>query len=265
MDLLNHFLEENKGITIFNLKDDERDALLAKLPIEFKRNYITDIDLDNRIRIFSSTKEKELSELLPTKGSIKSGDFGEMLSYFFFSDKYRSQGLKGPRKWRWKEDKNVAAPYSDVILFAVNNISAPSINDLLVSVESKMKSTSNKDYHPIQNAIDGAQKDYITRMANSLNWLRKKYKEASLNKDADEAAFISLVNIIERFIKSETIGEYTKKVKAVAIVDKTFLNDEISKGISLPTTSGINLEIFVISIKDLKDAYEKTYDEILKL
>lgn len=265
MKLLNHFDEEKKGFVVLNLKDAEWDEFVSKLPTEYKSCYITDEDLQNRITNFSSSKEKEFSELLPDAGNIMSGDFGEILSYFLFKEKHIKQKVDGPKKWRWKQEKNVAAPYTDVILFSVKKLSEPSSEDLLISVESKMKSTASKDYHPIQNAIDGAEKDYVSRMASSLSWLRKKYKDESLKAGASIEESVRLVGVLERFIKSETIGEYTKELKAIAFVDKTFLNDEIKKGVTMPSINGTNLEIVVVSVKDLQKAYQKVFEEIPKL
>jgi hypothetical protein len=264
MELLKHFKEEHKDFVLLYLKDDEWEEFLYKLPIEYRKSYITDSDLERRVKNFSTSPQIELSEILPTEGNIKSGDFGEILTYFLLTERHKNQNVNGPRKWRWKQEKNVPAPYTDVILFSIKS-GKPSINDLLISAESKMKSTINKDYHPIQNAIDGAEKDYVSRIANSLSWLRKKHKDESLKEGAPVERLKSYVDSIERFIKSETLGEYTKQLKAVAFVDKSFLTNEIMKEVSLPSVTGILLEVIVVSIKDLKTAYEKVFEEMPKL
>lgn len=266
MELLKHFEEENKNIVVLTLKDDDWNEFVNKLPVEYKKCYISSKELESRINNFSSSKEQEFSEILPTIGNIKSGDFGEILSYFIFKERHKKENVDGPKKWQWKQEKNVAAPYTDVILFSIIEAGNPSKDDLIISVESKMKATKSKDYHPLQNAIDGAEKDYVSRIANSLSWLRKKYKDESLKENASIPELIKLVNMIERFIKSETTGEYTKQLKAVAFVDKDFLDDELKKVFTTPgSISGTNLEIMVVSVKDLKMAYEKVFTEIPKL
>ncbi len=146
MELLKHFEEGSKNYIMLSLKDNEWDEFIAKLPIPYKDCYIPDSELQQRIKTFASSKEKELSEILPSEGKIKSGDFGEILSYFLFKEKYKKRSVDGPKKWRWKEEKNVAAPYTDVILFSIKN-AKPSKDDLLISVESKMKATNNKSFH----------------------------------------------------------------------------------------------------------------------
>lgn len=265
MTLLNHFEEHTGQYIILTLNDAEWDDFIDKLSGPYRSCYIPEKELQHRITTFSSTKEKELSEILPSIGNIQSGDFGEILSYFIFKERHKKQNVDGPKKWRWKQEKNVAAPYTDVLLFSIKNQTTPSKDDLLISVESKMKATANNSYHPIQNAIDGAEKDYVTRIANSLSWLRKKYKDESLKVNAPIQKLKDLVATLERFIQSETVGEYTKQLKAIAFVDKTFLQDEVNKIVTMPSVDGTSFEVFVVSIKDLKKAYESVFTEIPKL
>ena len=265
MELLKHFEEEITGIVLLTLKDQEWSEFISKLPSEYRECYIPENELLSRIENFSSTKQKELAEILPSVGNIQSGDFGEILSYFITKERHIQHRADGPRKWRWKQEKNVAAPYSDVILFSLKEKGKPSSEDLLISVESKMKATANNSYHPIQNAIDGSQKDYVSRIATSLSWLRKKYKEESFKVTAQVEQLKEIVGMIERFIDSVNIGEYSKQLKAVAFVDKSFCANEISKSISIPPLNGTNIEIMVISVKDLKKAYESVFTEIPNL
>lgn len=265
MDLLQHFIEEKKAFIVLGLKDGEKDAFLKKLPLQYLDCYIPDNELQARIKSFSSTKEKELLEILPSEGSIKSGDFGEMLSYLLIRERNKHRKVDGPKKWRWKQEKNVAAPYTDVILFFIDNNKKPTKDDLLISVESKMKSTPGKDTNPVQNAINGSEKDYVSRIAHSLSWLRKKYKEESLKAGADIPSLIALVDSMERFINSETTGEYTKELIAVAHVDKDYLDDELKKSVVLPSVNGTKLEVIIVSIAGLKTIYEEVFKGILKL
>ncbi len=264
MELLKYFNASKGQFDFLTLKDEKWTEFVTILPSGFRDCYIQEEELQHRMKTFSSSKENEFSEILPTLGNIKSGDFGEILSYFLIKERYKKQKIDGPQKWRWKQEKNVAAPYSDVILFT-KKIEKPSKDDLLISVESKMKATLKKKYHPIQKAIDGAEKDYVSRMAHSLSWLRKKYKEESLKVNAPVEQLKEYVAILERFIKSEIFGEYKKYIKAVAIVDKSFLSDEVKKKIAMPSLSGTDLEIMIVSIKDLKRTYETIFTNIPKL
>jgi len=268
MDILNHFENTKDGnFIILSLKDSEWNDFLNKLPNEYKECFISSSELKNRIETFSSTKEKEWSEILPTEGSIKSGDFGEILAYFLCKEIHKANKIDGPKKWRWKESQNVAAPYSDVILFSIINENKYSKTDMIISAESKMKATSNKSYNPIENSVNGAKKDHVSRIANSLSWLRKKYKDESSKEGANKEKLIQLVKNINRFIESEKTehGEYIKKVKAMTFLDKAFLEDEKVKSVNIQNEAGLDLEIYIIPIKDLKKMYEKVYSEIPKI
>ena len=128
-----------------------------------------------------------------------------------------------------------------------------------------MKATRKADYSPIKNAIAGAKKDHVYRLANSLTWLREKYKRESLKRIKEPKTFIQLVNNINRFIQSEKHEKYIKQVNAIAFVDKTLFCEEKAKSITIPTEVGMNLKIYLVGIKNLKGMYENTYSKIPKL
>jgi len=166
-------------------------------------------------------------------------------------ENFRKKGLAvfGPRKWRWKDDKNTPAPGSDVIMFHIANAKKPSIKDFVVSVESKMKAVkSNK--HRIQKAIDDAAKDKLTRLAKSLNWLEEKYAKLG-NEDQRR--------IVERFKDPATFGSYSKYHKAIAVLDSSLETAEISK----PIINSHGIVVIVFLIKDLKKFYEENRVNII--
>lgn len=262
MELLSHFDFEDSDIIRVTLKDDERDIFLAKLPDLYREAYIAKEELDSRVTTFESSHALELSELIPDVGSIKSGDFGEVLSYLFFKERHQVQGVDGPLKWRWKQDKNTAAPYSDVILFACNNVDVPCIDDLLVSVESKMKATDS-NLNQIQNAIDGAESDYVSRIANSLAWMKRKYKIEAAKVGADIDNIKSVIAKIERFINADEKGAYQKKVKAIAFIDQSWFEKDLLLPITKPAIQGLDLTIFAVSISRLKEAYTEVLTKVV--
>ena len=83
--------------------------------------------------------------------------------------------------------------------------------------------------------------------------------------NAPVAKLKELVDSIERFIKSETVGEYSKQIKAVAFVDKGLFEDEVAKTVTIPAISGATFEVVVVSIKDLQKVYETVFTQIPKL
>lgn len=260
MGILKFFEHNTENYITLVLKDEHWEEFVNGLAPEYKTSYISDEELKYRVETLESSKAAEFFDILPDQGNIQSGDFGEILSYILFKERHEKRGIDGPKKWRWKQERNVAAPYTDVILYSIKG-DKPSKDDLLISVESKMKATKNP-HHPIQDAIDGAEKDYVSRIANSLSWIRKKYKDELGKIDVNVGAIKNIIAVLNRYIQSETYGPYSKKVKAIAIIDKGLFESEITKEVTIPSYPGLDLSVFVVSIKDLKDAYQTVFDKI---
>lgn len=253
MEILKHFDKVvQNGFHIYRLKDAEWQEFIDKLTTDFRISYISNSELKTLAAKNNITESEFLEKyVLPDDGKIKSGDFGEMLSHFAVIENFDKKGilLVGPRKWRWK-DRNKAAQYSDSILFHIPNPKKFTKKDLLVTIESKMKAVaSNK--HRIQDAIDGATDDKLSRMAKTLIWLEEKY--ARLGKPQQRI-------IAERFKDPATHGSYETKHKAIALMDKNFEADEISKAVV--NTNGVTVIVF--SIKELQKVYEQTRVNVIK-
>lgn len=254
MNVLIHFDETNTGTyTLYKLKKGQWKNLLGKFPVKFRQCYITDAALDELSKKIGVTKSQYLEKyILPDKANIVSGDFGEILSYWAIKDKYQSKGiqLNGPKKWRYKFDRNKAVMGADALLFHKANPRKPSKDDVLVSIESKMKAVVSTD-HRIQKAIDGAEQDKNTRMAKTLIWLEELYAK---NGDRDSVSFI------KRFNDPATHGNFTKEFNAIAILDSTLEAGETGQVF----TNKQNVTVIVFSVDDLKRAYESTRDNIIK-
>ena len=125
---------------------------------------------------------------------------------------------------------------------------------MIVVAETKAKATSSAN-NPILSAVDGIKKDYVSRLAKTLVWLKERYILTEPNS--------AKIEYLDRFINSqdEQYGEYTKHFKAIAVVDASFLDNELSVTIEEPKI-GHNFEIIVISIDELKKAYETTYGKM---
>lgn len=253
MPILDHFDKtKHNGFTIYRLKDDEWNDFLKKLPNDFRSCYISNHELKHCSSKAGITPAEFLKKyILPDEPIIKSGDFGEILSYLVVTENFQKTGfvLFGPKKWRWK-DRNKAAQYTDSILFHIANPKKFSDKDLLVTIESKMKATKSKE-HRIQDAIDGATDDKLTRMAKTLIWLEEKYARLGSTKNRI---------IAERFKDPATYGDFVKKYKAIAILDKVFEADELKEVINNPH----GVSVIVFSLKELKNTYEQTRINVIK-
>jgi len=244
--------EDRFECDILSLKHDEIEEFLSKLPFEFRRCYVTDKKIKHNIKKLSMDANEIIRNYLPDKGNVMSGEFGEIFSFFLLKERYLPLRLYGPRKWLWKIDRNRPLQYTDVILF-YRVKSVPDKGDFVVSAETKMKATKNKQYNPIQDAFNGATLDSISRLAITLTWLRQRSIKSSDQKSVD---------FLNRFIKSTESVEYGKHFKAIAIMEEILLKNELSKKIDIKNTDN-NLEIVVVAIKGLKSVYQETYERII--
>ncbi|MEG9329060.1 Hachiman antiphage defense system protein HamA [Salinimicrobium catena] len=253
MEILKHFeREDTEKYILYRLRKDEWPNFLDKLPTEFRLCYITDELLEESCEKGGFSKSDFLERyILPDEPTIKSGDFGEILCFHSTIENFKNKGkaLFAPRKWQWKDSRNKAAPGADSILFHTVN-KTPSPKDILVTIESKMKAVKSSA-NRIQDAIDGANLDKLSRMAKTLSWLEEKYARQGENENR---------KLVERFKDPAVYGDYQKQYKAVAIIDSAFETTETIKEIK----NEYNVSVIIFSIDELKKAYETTRTNILK-
>jgi hypothetical protein len=204
------------------LKLSDEKELLNKLPDYYRKCYINDFDLEERIKNFGPANYI-IDKLIPKPGKTMSGEFAEILSYQIIIDMYKDLNLFGPKKWLWKNDRNDPMKKTDVILFGVQKVEEPSPYDLIVSAEIKSKATAG-DFHPIQDALHGSRDDYVKRMAITLSWLEEQY--IRLNDPLS-------LNSIKRFINSiePKYGPYKKHYKAITVIDSEMVLGELGREI----------------------------------
>jgi hypothetical protein len=175
------------------------------------------------------------------------GDFGEILTLFYLGSE-RSESLRKLRKWRFKQDRKKAAPHSDVVILYRERTDQATDNDFVICAESKVKST-NSDFRPIERSIEGYVSDKTGRLARTLIWL----KEKAIDHETPEA-----IAYIKRFTDDHLNTAFKKNYKAVAIIDRSFLDGEITRALTLPTQNE-EFEVIVIGISSLKDLYERSF------
>lgn len=257
IDILTHF-EESKsknGITIFTLKEKERDIFFNKLPQPFRCLYLTDEDLEWRTKEFGTSRSHEIIEKIPDNPTIMSGEFSEILCYYIVPEKYLPTSNLRPPKWKWKESKNNPAHFTDVILFCQNDLGMPSTDDCLISIESKARATKpTSTESSLQKAIDDAHKDYVSRLSESLFHLKTRYKD-DRNTDA--------VNKLKRFLDAANYPSFIKNFKAIATVDGSYATIHLDNITEIPKNIRDTFEVILIRMENLKEAYEHTFNQIL--
>jgi hypothetical protein len=245
-------VDSDISFVVLKLSRKKTHEFKLQLPLKFRRCYIADSTLEEQLRDPELTRTELFDAYLPDKGSIMAGEFGEILSYHLLKSIYLPIQLSGPLKWRFKPDAKRAVQYTDVVLYHLADPNAPSIDDLLIAAESKVKSTKT-DKHPIQDAIDGSADDRTHRLAVTLAWLRRR--AIKTNNQVRR-------KIYDRFIKISAYGSYNRHFKAIALVDHDLLDQELSKGIDTAQCFE-KTEILVVSIPDLQKLYECVYSDII--
>lgn len=218
------------------------DFLVDRLPW----CYTTKKHLQERFAKTGLAASVALANTLPDPGSVMSGDFGEITTMFFLASE-RRELTHLIRKWRYKEDRNRAALHSDVIILYREDEKDATERDFVICAEAKQKATASK-FDPISKAIEGFELDRTGRLGRTLTWLREK---AIDHENAERIRFI------ERFAFGLTT-EYMKYFKAVAIVDRSLLDGELTRQIELPQQDE-SFEVVVLGITDLKDFYERVF------
>lgn len=258
LNLVAHFeLTASGTIAIYKLKEAEKEQFLSKLTLPFRRLYISDEALEQRIRTFKTEKSQEIREKIPDKPNIMSGEFAELLLYYLIPERYSDDEAFCPPKWRWKQHKNRALQFTDVVVLRRVDVSKPSPNDYVISVESKAQSTKPPDESVrLNDAIAGCEEDHVSRFAESLVYLKARYKD-EMN--------VSAVTYLERFMELPRFPTYKKHFKAVAIVDENFVHSELKGVQPISKVLGPTLEVLLISMTNLKECYEVVYQKMVEL
>jgi len=232
---------------------DDLEPLRKALPEHLRRRYASDRTISETLKALrasepSYTAKDLLETYAPTTGSVASGEFAELLTFLLLVEWRSAEGVE---KWRWKIASGKPLPFTDVILFALANAPDASPEDLLLSAEVKAKATDT-DGHPLQDALDDANKDRVSRLAKTLVWLRARYLQ-----DGDGVR----AKAIERFINSVDLGEFRREIKAVAVIDADLLAGELSKSLNTPDGAQ-GVELVALGFPELKQTYEGAFGAI---
>lgn len=225
-------------------------ALPSALGMTIRRCYISDEKVNTQAVKYPPAT-KVISAALPDPGSVMSGEFAEILTYFYQGSTALPKVAVGLRRWHLKQDRNKAAPYSDVVHLVLPDWPNPSTQDAVLCSEVKAKSTKGK-FEPIKKAMEGCETDRISRLAGTLSWLRERAITG-----ATEGA---TVDQLTRFIEPAGLPAVVKKFHAVAVVCESLVNEEIAKA---PATPSPDYEVVVISVPKLKDTYEAAYTKAM--
>lgn len=238
--------EQNISYRRIRVTPEQAAALPTALGMAIRRCYISDETVSTQA-IKYPPATTVIAAALPDPGSVMSGEFGEILTYFYQGSTALPTVAVGLRRWHLKQDRNKAAPYSDVVHLVLPDWPTPSAHDAVLCSEVKAKSTKGK-FEPIKKAIEGCDTDRISRLAGTLCWLRDRAITG-----ATEGASVEQLN---RFIEPAGLPTAIKKFQAVAVVCDSLVTEEITKAPAAPSP---DYEVVVISVPKLKETYEAAY------
>lgn len=246
--MLKFFHKQSKyGLKVYELKENQIQQFIEEIPSIFLSCYVSPKQLEKSVK--SGIKRRDLIETyIPDKPNIMSGDFGEILSFHIMKNEYNEYNPYAPLKWRYKEGKNTPSPKTDFVLIC-HNIS----KDFIVAAECKAKATK-QTLNPVIEAIKGMKKDVVTRLANTLVWLKDK---------AIQEGNIEGVNKLKKLLDPVFYGNYEKKFKAIAIIDKDLFIEPLHTQEDIADLN-FDFELIAIVIPNLKKNYETIFEKILE-
>ena len=223
-----------------------------------RRCYLTDEllltraqKLEDELQGSPEFRQKQvINSKLPDPGSTMSGDFGEILIYFYQAAKAHPHNAFGPKKWRLKQDRTKSAPRSDVVHFILPTWPIPSEHDELLCAEVKAKAT-NGSSSPIEEAIRDCAKDRTSRLSKTLEWL----KERAIGEPLGAVQ----IDHIDRFIKAIDHPPTTKRFSAVAVICSSLLDAELPKA---PAQASSDYTLVLVSVPNLKAVYTAVFDAV---
>ncbi len=223
-------------------------AWSGALGVAVRRCYLSDELILVRAGDLGAEPKDIIAAALPDPGSTMSGDFGEILVFFYQASRELPQAVFGPRKWRLKQDRTKPAPHSDVVQFVLPHWPTPSGDDALLCSEVKTKAT-NGTFKPIKEAIKDSEKDRISRLAKTLVWLREK----ALLQDIDGVD----IAMLERFIRATDHPAALRRFRAIAVISSNIIDQQLGDA---PTEIPDDYTVVVISVPELKATYESVFE-----
>ncbi len=239
--------KEEFDLKIYEISEDHISALCDLLPKHFLNCYASENTIRQGMQCGISRKGV-IETYLPDFPQIQSGEFGEILSLHLINNVYSKNTPLAPLKWRCKEGKNTPSHKTDFVLIC-NDYNS----DFIVAAECKAKATSQTK-NPIAEAIKGMKEDAISRLSDTLIWLKNKAIQTGNKEVLDRLN--SLLDPVKK-------GSYPKHFKAIAIIDKELFSPPLHAEKDIENID-FNYELIVIVVPNLKSNYEKIFSKILE-
>lgn len=257
--VIDHTTFADKGVVVYSFKNELVNEFVLNFLLPFRQAYIADENLEEGLAHEDwDSREEAIKEQIPTKASLRSGEFSEILLYYLSLFFRCSDANVKPLKWRWKENQDQPCHLSDIVMMKCEDPEHPSEEDYMYVVESKSKAIppSRNSYNSVMNsAIEGAAKDYASRSGKMIAYLRKWYNREEKH---------DLVKKVKRFGDSVNV-DYDKRYHAAIVVDKNSLHHHINniEESHLKLAKDKRISLIAVPIDGMKTVYERMYSEIV--
>lgn len=249
----NDALSASEGLEIYEFTGNAANFMQDCVQ-RFREAYISEEKL-GRITAKSkrTTRKDAIERRLPKLTQNKAGDFGEILSFYLWTETFATDANICPQKMRWKEHPDMPSHLVDVILLKRVNEDNACPDDKMYTIESKVwTSPMGTGHSSLTDALNGAIKDKAERAAKTIPYLVIQYERDDEYDLADQ---------VQRF-GDPTNNPYVKEHYAIAIVDSSQMNTHIGNFDKDLKTANPNIPVYLLPIADLKNIYKSLYVDI---
>ena len=253
------------GITAYVFDDTKTAQFVSECLVPFREAYIKEEKLVEIVNEFGTSRKQEIEERLPKTADVKAGDFGEILTYYLAREVWHPDVNVCPMKWRLKDKKDAASPYTDVLVFK-SDPNGANPNDTMFSFEAKVRATVPSGHYPNKkgykagkeqcvfiDAVIDAHKDRVSRAAESINYLLTRCKDLGLKVEYKQ---------VYRYAEPFNTVTYQKLFTAVAIIDSAFTAKQLAKLPNDLFATYPNIRVFFVPITGLQALYENVLAQL---
>ena len=249
----NDILSAKEGVEIYDFTGDP-EVFVQDCVQRFREAYISDEMLEMIGSKPKYNSRKEAIELrLPKQTKNIAGDFGEILSYYLWTETFAADANICPKKIRWKEHPDMPSHLVDVILLKREDEENASTDDKMYTIEAKVwTSPMGSGHSSLTEALNGAVKDRVERAAKVIPYLVVQYERDGEYELADQ---------VQRF-GDPVNTPYIKEHFAIAIVESGQANTHIENFDKVLQAANADIPVYLLPIADLKNIYQTLFNNI---
>ena len=246
----NQVLSSSSGLEIYEFTGDAT-AFVRDCEHRFREAYISEEKL---VRITAKSKDtrKDAIELrLPKMTKNKAADFGEILSYYLWTETFAADANICPMKMRWKEHPDMPGHLVDVILLKKVDEGNACPDDKMYTIESKVWTSpmGTNCHSSLSDDLNWAIKDRTERAAKTIPYLVIQYER---DEEYDLAVQV-------RRFGDPVNAPYIKEHFAIAIVESSQAKDHISNFDKTLQSANPDIPVYLLPIADLKNIYNNLF------